>query len=193
VPSSGGGGGDGGPGTAGIPARIFTALGQLLEYPRQHPGHAAEALHEQLRDDFPKAAKALAGFIKESRALTVEQLEEIYARAFDISPLAVPYIGIYLFGEDDRKRARFMAGLKICFDDAGRDLGGELPDHLGVVLRQADVFRPEDWEDLVTWCLHGPIKAMRQGLDRADNPYRHVLHAIQQVFATLYPEEFKSC
>ncbi len=128
-----------------------------------------------------------------SGALPPERIEEIYSRAFDLSPIAVPYIGVYLFGEDDRKRARLMAGLKATFDNAGVNLRGELPDHLGVLLRHAGALAPADWEELVCWCLPGPLKAMRQALDRAGNPYMHVVRTVQHVFAAQYPEEFKSC
>jgi nitrate reductase delta subunit len=172
---------------------VYTAFGRLLAYPDDELVAAAQRLAVQLRGECPKACKALGAFVSEAGFQPPARLEEIYSRAFDLSPLAIPYVGVYLFGEDDRKRARLMAGLKAVFENAGVDLCGELPDHLGVLLRHADAFTPEEFAELAQWCLPGPISAMRQALEKSGNAYRHVAAAVQAYFAAQYPEEFKRC
>lgn len=172
---------------------LYSAFGRLLDYPDDDTVAAAQRLAVTIRAEYGKASRALAAFVNEVGFSAPEQLETRYSRAFDLSPLAVPYVGVYCFGEDDRKRARLMAGLKETFDNAGIDLRGELPDHVGVLLRHAEAFAPEDFAELVQWCLPGPLKAMRQALEKARNPYSHVIAAVQQLFAVQYPEEFTLC
>ena len=172
---------------------LYAALGRLFLYPDEDVVPIAHRLAVQLRTDCPQASKALAAFVSEIGFHAPEQVEALYSRAFDLSPVAIPYVGVYCFGEDDRKRARLMAGLKAIFDGAGIDLRGELPDHLGVILRHAEVFSPEDFAELAQWCLPGPLKAMRQALEKAGNPYSHAVTAVRHVFADQYPEEFKTC
>jgi nitrate reductase assembly molybdenum cofactor insertion protein NarJ len=75
-------------------------------------------------------------------AATLGQLQEAYTRAFDLDtlsdlePTCYPYVGHHLFDENP-KRSAFILGLNERFRRHGFSAGGELPDHLVVILRFA--------------------------------------------------------
>ena len=75
------------------------------------------------------------------------------------------------------------------YEDAGVDTGRELPDHIEVVLRNADCFPEEDWEEIATWCIPGPVKAMVSALKESHNPYTYLLKAVLILFQYDYPQE----
>ncbi len=81
-------------------------------------------------------------------------------------------IGYQLFG-DTYKRGEFLAQLNARFREHGLDVAGELPDHLGMVLRY--LARATD-TDLVHEGVVPTLKRMVEQLDH--NPYRNVLRAV---------------
>lgn len=158
------------------------ALGRLLAFPRPAAFAADLAAAEAgLAEPMPAAAAALAAFRAAVGGLGNDGLEDLYSRTFDLAPRCVPYLSVHLFGAESFKRARLMTGLDEAYRRAGFDRGGELPDHLGVVLRFADAFGAEDWEELLALCLGRPLARMRADLAAADNPYRHLLDAVRLV------------
>ena len=158
------------------------ALGRLLAFPRP-PAFAADldAAEALLRDAVPEAAACLAAFRAEAGALGADALEDLYSRTFDLAPRCVPYLSVHLFGAESFKRAPLMTGLDDAYRRAGLDRGGELPDHLAVVLAFADAFAAEEWDELCTLCLPRPVAEMRADLAAAGNPYRHLLDAVRLV------------
>lgn len=177
--------------TATVDRTVYTQFGNLLEYPA--PGHLERSilLARELKDDRPEAAAHIEAFVDEIGTWPLEKMEEAYTRAFDISPQGVPYLSVILFGEDNYKRAKLMTGLKERYVEHGIDLEGELPDHIGVILRFAGIFSDDEWRELACWCVPGPLKVMIRGLTRAQNPYRHVLEAVRLICAESFPREFE--
>lgn len=172
---------------------VYEALADCLTYPEPRALAGIERAPGTLRDRYPAAAAHLDRFMTATETWSPEKLQEAFTRAFDISPQCVPYLSVFLFGEESFKRAELMTGLKAAYENAGFDCGPELPDHLAVVLRFAAAFEPEEWAELMCWCVPGPLKAMIAGLEKAGNPYVHVLMAVRAVLKTQYPREFESC
>ncbi len=160
---------------------LYGEFAALLSYPE--PGHAdrANALSLQLGDVVPEAAEPLARFADFLATSAVEEAREHYTRAFDLSPLAVPYLSVYLFGAENPQRGQFMAGFSAAYAEAGHDSGGELPDHLAVVLAYAATAPEDTWEEVERFCLPAPLKLMRQSLEKGDSPYRHLLASLEHV------------
>lgn len=158
------------------------ALGRLLAFPRR-PAFAAElaAAEALLAAAVPEAAACVAAFRDEVAELSADALEDLYSRTFDLAPRCVPYLSVHLFGAESFKRAPLMTGLDDVYRRAGLDRGGELPDHLGVVLAFADAFAAEEWDELCELCLPRPVARMRADLAAAGNPYRHLLDAVRLV------------
>ena len=149
------------------------ALARLLEYPDANfSTHCAAA---------PGAgAVALA-------ALEPAEREELYTAAFDVTPACVPYVSIHLFGEENFKRAEFMAALQARYAEVGFDPAGELPDHIAVLARFAAQAGEEERRELAEFCLLHPLERMIGSL-REGHPYRTVLSDLRDTFRAAYPD-----
>lgn len=156
----------------GIDARRLHALARLLEYPGA--------------DFAARLAAAPPGDYAALAALTNDAREELFAATFDIAPSCVPYVSIHLFGEENFKRGEFMAALRARYAAAGFDSGGELPDHLAVLLRFAACVTSDEWRELTAFCLLGPLAGMLAALPAA-HPYRAVLLAVERELHAVCP------
>lgn len=168
------------PGTGSGLRDFGPAVAAALEHPQ--PGlleEVAEARDLLQAAGRTGAAAALSRFLEEARALGPERLQEVHGRTFELAPSCVLYLSVHLFGDGSFRRARLMAGLAEAYARAGFDRGGELPDHLGLVLRFAPQMDGEEWRELVRFCLVPALPAMAAGLEGGDNPYRHVLEAVR--------------
>lgn len=162
---------------------IYVEFARLLSYPGEAlPGRAA-SLAIRLSGQSVAAGRALEQFAEHMEALSPGQAREQYTRAFDLSPLAVPYLSVYLFGAENPQRGQFMAGFSGAYAEAGHDTDGELPDHLAVVLAYAATAPEDTWEEIERLCLPAPLKLMRLALGEADNPYHFVLHSLEHFVA----------
>ena len=126
------------------------------------------------------AQRRMRRFVSAIEKLTLTEWEELHTRTLDLSPLFVPYVGHVIWGENYR-RGEFMADLKRQMELCDVDLRGELPDHIGTVLRYLAV-APNPFVDLVT-VLPEAVNSMRSAIRIAEssNPYRHVVGATQSV------------
>jgi nitrate reductase molybdenum cofactor assembly chaperone len=159
---------------------LAARLGELLRYPQDEAAGAARAAAEAaLAGGHPAVATAVAHFAGEVAELSLGRLQELYTNTFDLAPRCVPYLSVHLFGQESFKRAALMAGLAETYARAGRERGGELPDHLAVVLACASAFDDAEWADLVELALARPLAAMAGALEAAGNPYRHLLAAVR--------------
>ena len=158
---------------------IYPDFAALLSYPE--PGHQklAEVLVLRLREVSDETAEPLMHFVAFLASSTVEEAREHYTRAFDLSPLAVPYLSVYLFGAENPQRGQFMAGFSGAYAEVGYDSGGELPDHLATVLGYAAVAPEDTWEEVQQLCLPSPLKLMRNSLREGENPYHLVLASLE--------------
>jgi len=158
---------------------IYQDFAVLLSYPEAPHGHFARALAERLGDVSAPAAAALVPYIDYLLGTPLAHAREQYTRAFDLSPLAVPYLSVYLFGAENPQRGQFMAGFSGAYAEAGYDCGGELPDHLAVVLGYAAVAPEDTWDEVQRLCLPSPLKLMRQSLREGESPYEHLLASLE--------------
>ncbi|MPY39095.1 nitrate reductase molybdenum cofactor assembly chaperone [Streptomyces phyllanthi] len=123
------------------------------------------------------AAEHLARFTGWFAAQDPEALERHYVEMFDLRRKSSLYLTYYLHG-DTRRRGMALLTLNQRYRAAGWDTdGGELPDHLPVVLEFAALAGPGGGE--------APLRRHRRGLELihraltdADSPYGHVLAAL---------------
>jgi len=167
---------------------IAAALGALLEYPMEDWRFRA-ANAEVAAADCP-AAELLRPFLEEAAELSLESLQELYTRTFDLAPSCVPYLSVHLFGEESFKRAHLMSGLAEAYRRASYETGGELPDHLSVVLQFAPALNAGEWEELKECCLRPALEKMVASLDGGANPFRRLLAAIEAMLASAPTREY---
>lgn len=135
----------------------------------------------------PGTRKALGRFVQAIQDISLGEWEELYTRTFDLSPVVAPYLGYQIWG-DGYPRGNFMAALNRAYHVQGMEDEGELPDHLGLILRYlgtgahplpelGEVFAPATKKML----------AILRKSDK-DNPYVAILGAICQTVVIQIPE-----
>lgn len=174
----------------------------MLSYPFSSPADAAVASAELVRERSPEAAALLDTFAARVAAAGLGEVQEAYTRAFDLDtlsraePTCYPYVGHYLFDES-HKRGAFILELRRRFRAEGFDEGGELGDHLVVLLRFLAVCSDETLagelvDDAILPAL-SRIGALRAAADRQrDEPslrdaYVDVLRALELALAVDRP------
>jgi nitrate reductase molybdenum cofactor assembly chaperone NarJ/NarW len=155
----------------------LTALAPLFSWPDESYLSHIEAARTCVALSDRQAARSLDDFARGMAGLAASEREMAYTSTFDLAPSCSPYLGIHMFGEDSRDRARLMIGLRMSFAAAGHDCGGELPDHLAVVLSFANQFEEEEWADLVRLILVPALERMDDLLAKTSNPFRHLISA----------------
>ncbi|GAB4370866.1 MAG: hypothetical protein Kow0042_13270 [Calditrichia bacterium] len=123
--------------------RLYAYLADFLEYPTVEIFHKARIFSPH-QSSLPHAAQEhLQKFFAQLKTHTLQELEEIYTRTFDLQMVCYPYVGYHLFGES-YKRGAFLAELKARFTKYQFSEGNELPDHLAVLLRFLSIFSDEE-------------------------------------------------
>lgn len=156
-------------------------LADLLAYPC--PGLAARAAEcaAAVAASHPVGAARLERFAAFAAAAGEPALEEAYTAAFDLAPLASPYVGDQLFGAS-RERSYLLSGLNELRREAGLERGPELADHVAEVLRLAAAPIAEDVrEDLVRDGLAPALAKMLAALDGARHPWADAVAAAVDV------------
>lgn len=164
-----------------IRTHLCPSLGPLLDTPDAGFIARLDGVHAVAADVDEAAADRLGAFRGEMAGMSGGERAELHAHTFELSPICVLYVSVHLFGEESFKRARLMTGLDEAYHAAGFGRGRELPDHLGVILRFAPHFSDEEWDEMVRYCLAGPVREMHASLARTSTPYRLLLEAIAGV------------
>lgn len=157
----------------------YKLLADLLEYPvedwrfrRDEPFALPQAANESLLCDF-------ALFVSETEHLSISDLQELYTRTFDLSPVCALEIGYHLFGEN-YKRGVFLANLRET--EAPLELGqnNQLPDYLPVLLRLLTKLNEEELRHaLIVDCMIPALEKMLKTLSEGENPYRHLIATVR--------------
>ena len=155
---------------------------ELLEYPCGTGADVASRGAEALSIELPEAADLLRKvrtFFSDSPR---ERAEEIFTATFDLQAVCAPYVGFHLFGEGHKRRV-FLAGMNSLYSSRGFSAGGgELPDHITVVLRYlADSAGEGQAREIVEDGLIPALSKMLGKFEDGGNPYGNVLRALQSV------------
>lgn len=176
---------------ASIAQQHAPSLAPFLEHPEAPLAPHALALAAALAPMFPSTARQLEQLADSLATLSLDELQELHGRTFDLSPACTPYLSVHIFGDESFKRAELMAGLAEAYSREAFSSSGEVHDHLGVILRFAPHFTPEEWGEFGQFCFHQSLSAMRGHLRRANNPYLPLMEAIVHLLATDFPELLK--
>lgn len=163
--------------------RLLAAFADLLGYPAADPAPLARRCRALSRGR--GAAAALDAFLTRAETAAPHELEELYASTFDLEPACAPYLGHHLCG-DGPQRGVFLARLAEVYrkDAFEAGAGGELPDHLTVVLRYlAAVAEGADRQALLCDALVPALDRMVAALQGSGNVYGAVLSALREEVA----------
>jgi nitrate reductase molybdenum cofactor assembly chaperone NarJ/NarW len=169
---------------------ITEILADLLDYPDADWKWRCEECRAVLNVASQSFASHFALFSTATESRSLTDLQEVYTRTFDLSPVCALEVGYHLFGEN-YKRGVFLANLRET--EAPFDLGQaqQLPDYLPVLLRLLTRLADEELRGaLIVDCLIPALGKMLKTLSEGDNPYRHLLAAVNAVLqseAGAYP------
>jgi nitrate reductase molybdenum cofactor assembly chaperone NarJ/NarW len=163
-------------------AQALAGLSPLLEYPGEELRPSIQRWQDEHGAHLPFAARRVRDFESAIEKRSLEELEEIYTRTFDLAPVCNPYISAHICGDENYERGNLMLQLAEKYQQAGFSADGELPDHLRIILRFAPHLNEEELSDLAKHCLAKPVQAMYESVkSEADNPYRCLLLSILQL------------
>lgn len=166
------------------PPDALDCLASLLSYPE--PGHdvAVAACRDALLADPAEGVRAAAGriesFARSVSGETVQELQELYTRTFDLNPVCALEVGWHLYGEN-YERGRFLVRMRELLGGLGIEESTELPDHLTSVLPALGRLAAGDARDLAGRYVAPALRTMLDGLGGKENPYEEVLHAVREV------------
>lgn len=160
---------------------IHEDLAALLDYPSEGWLALIESCGDLIAGEIPESSDAFTSFRETVITLSLSDLQEVYTRTFDLSPVCTLDIGYHLFGEN-YKRGVFLANLRET--EAPFDLGQEhqLPDYLPVLLRLLTKLDDEELRSaLIVDCMIPALEKMLKTLGEGENPYRHLIELVRLV------------
>ncbi|WP_151769803.1 nitrate reductase molybdenum cofactor assembly chaperone [Streptomyces abyssomicinicus] len=181
-----------GPEDPGQRALLLRLLSLSLQYPDAELTAARPAIAASAAAlPGSGAARGLAAFAAWFTAEDADALQRHYVETFDLRRRSSLYLTYYLHG-DTRRRGMALLALARRYRAAGWDSdGGELPDHLPVVLEFAALAGPGRGE--------APLRQHRRGLElihrslaEADSPYRHLLGALLSLLPPATGEDLRA-
>lgn len=112
----------------------YEVIAGVFDYPDvSYPLKVEKAL-SLFHERYPQAAEEIRAFYADLPKDSVDQMQELFTRSFDVQAITTLDIGYVLFG-DDYKRGELLANLNREHTKAHNDCGHELSDHLPNVLR----------------------------------------------------------
>jgi len=143
----------------------YPRLAPLFRYPDRDLAQIVVSVPE-LRD-----------FGSEIEKLPLSELQATYTATFDLAPSCSPYLGVHLFGDENRDRGRLMVGLRQSYERVSMRNDAELPDHIAEVFAFAEHAPPDEWRDLESLVIKPALQKMNDILATTANPYRHLINA----------------
>lgn len=167
--------------TAASPVAPLELLAEAFLYP---DAHRARRLAQPARGLPASSRTSWTRFAEAVGRLEHSAWEELYTRTLDLNPVAAPYVGYQLYGEDYRRGA-FMADMARELERLGVATDDELSDHLAPVLRY--LARCEPPTEALIEQTREALKIMARQLGTIDrtNPYRHLVRATDAALVQL--------
>ena len=155
---------------------VYGALGGLLLYPDASFPERLQACRKQVGQADPAAAEQVERFSEGVEGLSLEQLQELFTRTFDLNPVCSLEVGWQLFGEE-YSRGTFLVAMRAQLREKEIKESGELPDHLTHILPLLD--RMEDRERVYfnDKYLKPALSKMLAAFEGKQTAYAHVLQA----------------
>jgi nitrate reductase assembly molybdenum cofactor insertion protein NarJ len=125
----------------------------------------------------------IAGFAAAIASLSVTEVEELYARTFDLNPDGCLDIGWHLFGED-YARGEFLVHLRQQERRYGVPETSELPDHLTRVLPLVARMPEDEAAEFESRFLVPALEKIAKAIDHSGNPYTLLMAGLQRMLST---------
>jgi nitrate reductase molybdenum cofactor assembly chaperone NarJ/NarW len=170
-------------------ARALQASALCLEYPDEALLQHLPLLEQAAAALAPGVGTPLGRFVEYLGVTDPSRLTRDYVETFDLRRRCCVYLSYYAFG-DTRKRGMALLRFTSAYREAGITLvGGELPDHLGLVCEVAARV-PETGLALLRDNRAG-IELLRIALDAAGSAYVDILDTIRAVLPEPAPQDLQ--
>ncbi len=167
---------------------LFDSIADLLEYPDHRWDLRFERCKNLCLSGDEAGSENFSSFCLDVSPLSILELQELYTRTFDLSPVCALEVGYHLFGED-YKRGEFLA--RLSGTESGYELGQEhqLPDYLPVLLRLLGQMDDSELRAaLIGYCLIPALREMNSVLEKKKNPYGGVLRFLDETLRQIATE-----
>lgn len=161
---------------------FLSDLGMLYMYPGPDYVDRARRVHERLEEMEAGAAEEFKQFLDFIKDFSLEQLEEVFTRTFDLNPVSSPELGWHLFGED-YNRGLFLAKMRRELKKAGIEESKELPDHISHALQLLERMETDKAEEFTTSCVLPALKKMLRGFEGKENGFEPLVRATESILA----------
>lgn len=158
-------------------SNIYDSVSSLLFYPQEGMAETIRECKEVLAKHESTAlepVKALEKLLSES---TVDSMQELYTRTFEINPVCALEVGWQLFGER-YERGTFIVKMRQTLRAMDLPESTELPDHLVHVLQALGRMDEDESREFAKTFVLPAMEKMLAGFKDKDNVYRGVLTGI---------------
>lgn len=166
--------------------QLYDALASLLTYPEAPFDERLTACRLALDGRGQEAFAPLQHFIDAAQGMTIEDLQELYTRTFDLNPVCSLELGWQLFGEN-YSRGEFLVEMRQTLRRLDVPESTELPDHLTHALAAFGRMEESEANRFASMFLLPALAKMVGGLDGKDCPYTSVLQSIRQMIGVTHP------
>jgi nitrate reductase delta subunit len=115
-----------------------------------------------------------------TRRSSLEEVQEIYTRTFDINPVCTLEVGWHIYGED-YARGAFLVKMRELLRENGVPESQELPDHLTHVLLILGLLEGAIADDLAARYVLPALNKMLTAMADSETPYKVILEAADQM------------
>ena len=155
-------------------------LGGLLLYPDESFSERLAACSRRLLELDPASGREVRRFAAGIDGLSLERLQELFTRTFDLNPVCSLEVGWQLYGEE-YTRGTFLVAMRGMLREHGVAESGELPDHLTHVLPLLDRMVGSERNHFNDKYLNPALGRMLKAFEgKGDSPYLHVLRACER-------------
>lgn len=175
----------------------YELLSGLFIYPENESyAERIKDTHVYLSDTLPESAEAMKPFMDFTAFSTLQEIQELFLRSFDVQAITTLDIGFILFGED-YKRGQLLVNLNKEHREAENICYTELSDHLPNVLRLLPKMKNEEMRNEIARRLVIPsvVKMIdefdNKKIEKKDEVYKKHLKTIID-FSTEYRTVYQS-
>lgn len=156
-----------------IAGNCYDLLSILLCHPEQNYLDVVEALSEFSTSKH--GVRHLRAFMSEMSGLSLSEIQELYSKTFDLSPLCSPALSVHLFGVESFKRSHLMVGLLDMYAKASYASSGESADHMSTVIGFLPYASLSEQKEITSFIVLPGLKKMAEFLGTRNNPFAHLL------------------